>query len=252
MPEQTHDATTARGEATEPRVQREVVSFVRRSSRMNASQAKAWQRLHERWVVPVRTEQTTTSVAADQRLALDTLFGRRAPLTVEIGSGNGESLVAMAALRPDHNVLAFEVFEPQVASTLSRLDRHGVDNVRIVPHDAQAGLEHLLGPDSIDELWIFFADPWHKTRHHKRRLIGPEFAALIATRLVPGGVLRLATDWEDYALWMREVLDATAGLTNEHPGDWAPRLADRPVTRFEQRGLDAGRTIHDLTYRRLP
>lgn len=234
------------------RVQREVVSFVRRSSRMNPSQTKAWERLRDRWVVPVRTEQTTTSVAADQRLDLPALFGRQAPLTVEIGSGNGESLAAMAALRPEHNVLAFEVFEPMVASTLSRLDRRGLTNVRMVPHDAQAGLAHLLGPASIDELWIFFADPWHKTRHHKRRLINPEFTALIAERLVPGGVVRLATDWPDYAIWMREVLDATPGLVNQHPDGWAPRLATRPITRFEQRGINAGREIVDLTYRRQP
>ncbi len=233
-----------------PRVHREVVSFVRRSARMRPNQRRAWDSHHDRFVLPVPQRETSTSVASSARLDLPAAFGREAPLVVEIGPGPGESLVAMAAARPDVDVLAFEVYEPAVAQLIGGLVRTGVENVRIVVADAVAGLEHLVPEARLAELWTFFPDPWPKARHHKRRLVGPKFAALVARRLRPGGLWRLATDWEDYALTMREVLDAQPGLLREHPGDWAPRFADRPVTRFEQRGLDAGRHVHDLTYRR--
>ncbi len=219
---------------------------------MNESQQRAWQRHAAEWVVEVEQHETSTSVAEQPPLDLGTLFGRTAPLLVEIGSGTGDSLVPMAAARPDWNVLAFEVFQPAVASTLGKLAAAGVGNVRLLMHDAVGGLTHLLTPASVDEVWTFFPDPWHKTRHHKRRLVSPEFAGLVASRLTDTGTWRLATDWDDYAEWMREVLDVAPGLVNVHAGDggWAPRFADRPVTRFESRGLAAGRTIRDLTYRR--
>lgn len=230
---------------------------MRRSARMNASQEKAWQAWHASRVVPVAQGQTETSVAPQPPLDWAEVFGRRAPLLVEIGSGTGESLVSMARQHPQANVVAFEVFQPAVASTLGRMAREGVDNVRIVMADGQQGLEHLFEPASISELWLFFADPWHKSRHHKRRLVSPEFAQLVRSRLVTDGRWRLATDWQDYAEWMREVLDAAPGLVNEHldPADpehtgWAPRLELRPLTKYERKGLAAGRTIRDLTYRK--
>ncbi|MGJ6981279.1 tRNA (guanosine(46)-N7)-methyltransferase TrmB [Aestuariimicrobium soli] len=243
-----------------PRVHREVVSFVRRSDRMNPSQQKAWARHADDWLVPVATLETETSVAPDQPLDLPALFGRTAPLAVEIGTGTGESLAAMASAHPDWNILAFEVFQPAVASAMNLLGREGITNVRFVMNDAAAGLRHLLGPDSITELWTFFPDPWHKTRHHKRRLVQAEFASLVASRLVPatgdtlGGLWRLATDWDDYAEWLREVLDAEPGLVNVHAADtgWAPRLGLRPITKFEAKGLRAGRIVRDLTYARRP
>lgn len=245
------------------RVQRQVVSFVRRSDRMNPPQQKAWARHADQWLVPVTTLETETSVAPDQRLDLTALFGREAPLAVEIGTGTGESLAAMATAHPDWDILAFEVFQPAVASAMNLLGREGIGNVRFVMNDAAAGLRHLLPPGSITELWTFFPDPWHKTRHHKRRLVQPDFAALVASRLVPatgdtlGGLWRLSTDWEDYAQWLREVLDAEPALVNPHAGPdadgWAPRLGLRPITKFEAKGLRAGRTVRDLTYaRRTP
>lgn len=216
---------------------------------MNDSQIKAWERLGPRYVVDVPAGELSTTVADDARVDWEQVFGRSAPRIVEIGSGNGDSLVPMAAARPDVDFVAFEVFQPAVASTLSRIGKAGLDNVRIVIADGARGLGILFEPGSVTELWTFFADPWHKTRHHKRRLVNPTFSSVVAERLVPGGLWRLATDWEDYALWQRETLDAHPGLTNVHDG-WAPRFADRPVTKYEARGLAAGRAVRDLTYRR--
>lgn len=240
--------------AVSERVHREIVSFVRRSARMNPSQQRAWERYSPTHVVPVARRGTSTSVAEQPVPDWAAIFGREAPLVVEIGSGTGDSLVPMAAGRPEANVVAFEVFEPAVASTLSKMGREGVDNLRIVVADGAQGLATLFHPGQVSELWTFFADPWHKSRHHKRRLVSPELAATVTRQLAPGALWHLATDWEDYAQWMREVLDPFPGVENVHAaeGGWAPRLAARPLTKYERRGLDAGREIHDLTYRVMP
>jgi len=231
------------------RVNRDVVSYVRRSARMNESQQRAWDTHREAWVVQVPSGQRSTSVAADASVDWAAAFGREAPLCVEIGSGTGHAITALALARPDANLVAFEVFAPAVASTLGRLARNVATNVRVVVADGAQALSTVFGPETITELWTFFPDPWHKARHHKRRLVSAAFAELVASRLTPGGVWRLATDWADYAEAMREVLDASPGLTNCH-GGWAPRFELRPTTKYEQRGLDAGRTIYDLAYRR--
>lgn len=218
---------------------------------MNPSQEKAWATHADRLLVTVPARELDTSVHPEAHVAWASVFGREAPVIVEIGSGRGEALVALAATHPEANVVAFEVFAPAIASSLSRIARHGVENVRIVRANGAEGLEHLFAPDSLTQVWTFFPDPWHKARHHKRRLVGPEFAALVVSRLVPGGLWRLATDWEDYALSMRAVLDSAPGLVNVHHG-WAPRWPERPVTKYEARGLAAGRAVFDLTYRRTP
>lgn len=236
-------------EGPAPRVHREVVSFVRRSTRMTDSQLHARERFGDRYIVPVRTLQRDTSVAPQPPLDWDSIFGRPGELVVEIGSGNGESLVAMAKELPQANIVAFEVFEPAVASTLSRLARDGVDNVRLVVADGSDGLTTLFEDASIWQLWTFFADPWHKTRHHKRRLINTELAQSVATKLRPGGHWRLATDWAEYAEWMLETIEPVAALVNQHER-FAPRWDARPVTKYEQRGIRAGREIFDLHYRR--
>jgi tRNA (guanine-N7-)-methyltransferase len=157
----------------------------------------------------------------------------------------------MAQARPQANLLAFEVYQPAIARLLAQLARNCTDNVRIVEADAVAAMEYLVPARSIDELWLFFPDPWHKARHHKRRLLTPEFAGLSASRLKPGGRWRIATDWADYAERMRVVMDCDPGFDNLHPNGWAPRWDGRPITHFEQRGLDAGRQIFDLAYRRV-
>jgi tRNA (guanine-N7-)-methyltransferase len=232
------------------RVHREVVSFVRRSARMRAGQRAAWERHRAAYVLEVARSETSTSVHPDARLDLAAAFGREAPLIVEIGPGTGESLVSMARGRPEADVLAFEVYQPAVAQILGQLARSHVSNVRVVAADAHAGLQHLITPGSIAELWTFFPDPWPKSRHHKRRLVDAEFVGLAVERLRPGARWRLATDWTDYAEQMRAVLDAHPGLVNEHPNG-APRWAERPVSRFEQRGRQAGRDVVDLAYRRV-
>ena len=230
-------------------IHRDVVSYVRRSARMNESQQRAWDAHHDAWVVELAAGERATSVSPGARIDWTAVFGRDAPLKVEIGSGAGHAVTALAEAMPEANLVAFEVFTPAVASTLGRLARHGVENVRVVVADGAQALASVFDEGSVSELWTFFPDPWHKARHHKRRLVRPGFARLVASRLAPGGVWRLATDWDDYAEAMREVLDAEPGLVNAHDG-WAPRFAPRPVTKYEQRGLDAGRTIHDLEYRR--
>lgn len=218
---------------------------------MNESQRKAWDALAERWVIEVPVRATSTSIAPDAAVDWAAAFGRVAPLLVEIGPGRGESLVALAEQRPEVDIVAFEVFEPAVASGLARAARSGVTNVRFVVANGAEGLARLFAPGQVQELWTFFPDPWHKARHHKRRLVGPEFADLAASRLAASARWRLATDWADYAEWMRATLDAHPCFRNEHDG-WAPRWPARPVTKYEARGVTAGRSIFDLTYRRLP
>lgn len=233
---------------------RGVVSFVRRSPRMNLSQHRAMDDLAPRYLIDVPRADMSTSVAPGTRIDLAERFGRRAPLAVEIGSGVGDSLVAMAGARPDMNVLAFEVYAPAIASTMGKLDRAGVRNVRLVAADGTEGLRELVGTAALAELWTLFPDPWPKKRHRKRRLVNQAFAELVADRLEDGGLWRLATDWADYAEQMTEVLGSSPLFTNRYPdlpGGWAPR-GDRPVTRFERRGMEAGRTIRDLVWARVP
>jgi len=219
---------------------REVLTYSRRGSRFTPRQAEAWDAYAETWWV-------ADEVVDDPGFSLAGLFGREAPLIVEIGSGIGESTVALAAARPDHDVVAFEVWRPGVADTLGRIGEAGLDNVRLLSVDAVWSVEHLIAPASLAGLWIFFPDPWHKKKHHKRRLVTPAFAALAATRLAPGAEWRLATDWADYAEQMVEVLDAEPLLE----GGRVERWAERPVTKFERKGLAKDRAITDLRYVRV-
>ena len=218
---------------------REVLSYSRRGGRFTPAQQDAWDAHHFDWVVP-------DGAVDDPSFSWREVFGRSAPLIVEIGSGVGEATAALAAQRPAHDIVAVEVWRPGVAHTLGLLAEAGADNVRLLALDAVWCLENLFEPGEVEELWTFFPDPWPKQRHHKRRLVTPEFAALVASRLRPGGIWRLATDWVEYADQMRKVLDAQPRLT----GGPAERWADRPVTKFERKGLAVGRDITDLGYRR--
>ncbi|GAA1505334.1 tRNA (guanosine(46)-N7)-methyltransferase TrmB [Nocardioides humi] len=218
---------------------REVLTYSRRGSRFTPRQQAAWDRYAAEWVIPDEAVD-----APDFSWAR--WFGREAPLVVEIGGGVGEAAAALAAARPEVDVLALEVWLPGVAESLGRVGEAGATNVRFCSVDAVWTLEHLIAPDSVSELWTFFPDPWHKTRHHKRRLVNRGNAAMIASRLAPGARWRLATDWADYAEQMVEVLDAEPLLE----GGVVERWAERPVTKFERKGVAVDRTITDLCYRR--
>ena len=230
-------------------IHRDVVSYARRSARMNSAQQRAWDTYHDSWVLTVESGARATSVSPDASVDWAATFGRRAPLMVEIGSGTGHAITGLARAHPEANLVAFEVFSPGVASTLGRLARNGVTNVRMVVADGAQALPVVFAEGSLTELWTFFPDPWHKARHQKRRLVSPSLATIVASRLRVGGIWRLATDWDDYAEAMLAVLDAEPGLVNCHDG-WAPRYDLRPETKYERRGIEAGRTIHDLAFRR--
>ena len=218
---------------------RGVVSYARRGGGARSS-SQLWRRCAPRWWIP-------DSAATAPDLRVDAWFGRSAPLVVEIGSGVGEATVALAAARPQVNLLAVEVWLPGVAQTMQRMEAAGVDNIRLASVDAVSLLGEALPASSVSEIWTFFPDPWPKRRHRKRRLVDAAFARVAATRLVAGGRWRLATDWADYAEQMVAVLDAEPMLT----GGVSPRWSERPVTRFEARGLEAGHAIVDLSYRRV-
>lgn len=218
---------------------REVLSYSRRGSRFTPRQQEAWDAHAERWVVP---DEAIDRPGFD----LAEVFGRSAPLVVEIGCGVGEATGVLAAARPGCNVLALEVWLPGVAASLAEVAAAGAENVRFCSVDAVWSLQHLVPAGGLEELWTFFPDPWPKARHHKRRLVQPDFARLVASRLRPGGVWRLATDWAPYAEHMQAVLDAEPALE----GGVVERWAERPVTKFERKGLEVGREITDLLYRR--
>ena len=171
-------------------------------------------------------------------------FGRDAPICVEIGFGMGQALLDWAAAAPDMNLVGIEIYEPGIGAMLAGIEREALSNVRVLRGEAEELLEVKFLSASVAETRIWFPDPWPKKRHHKRRLIRPEFAALLADRLVPGGVLRIATDWAPYAEWIGEVLDAESALGP------AAASSKRPETRFEARGRRLGHAIREFHYQR--
>lgn len=224
-------------------------SFTRRGGRMPRTHQAAWDRHAADVVLDVPRPMGDSSTVVDPDYVLDAqaVFGREAPLVVEVGSGSGDALVVGATERPDWDFLAFEVWRPGIGHALAKMEQAAggpLPNVRVVEADAQVALRTLLPSRSVQEVWTFFPDPWPKARHHKRRIVSAEFAGTVLRLLAPRGVWRLATDWPDYAASMREVLDAHEGLRLVST-DRAPL---RPVTRFERRGVAEGRSITDLAY----
>ncbi|WP_434970094.1 tRNA (guanosine(46)-N7)-methyltransferase TrmB [Microbacterium sp. bgisy207] len=219
---------------------------------MSEAQQRAWAEVSPRMLIPVERDAASTSIREGSTIDPAAVWGRTAPLVVEIGSGQGHAIVHGASARPDANFLAIEVFRAGLARTMLDADRAGLTNLRLVEGNAPEVLEYLLPSASVDELWVFFPDPWHKKKHTKRRLVTTEFAALAASVLRPDGVLRLATDWQDYADQMRSVMDAAPGVVRAFEGEWAERYEGRVLTAFERKGVRAGREIRDLTYRRTP
>ncbi|MBK7720131.1 MAG: tRNA (guanosine(46)-N7)-methyltransferase TrmB [Simplicispira sp.] len=216
-----------------------IKSFVRRAGRTTAAQARAFEHLGPQLLLPYR-ESTLEPVA---------VFGRSAPLILEIGFGMGEATAHIASVRPQDNFLCCEVHEAGVGALLKRIAEQGQTNIRIVQHDAVEVLEHMIAPGSRAGVHIFFPDPWHKKKHNKRRLIQPALVARLASRLAPGGYLHCATDWQPYAEQMLQVLSAEPLLTNTVP-DYAPQPAYRPLTKFENRGLKLGHGVWDLIFLR--
>lgn len=217
---------------------------------MTDGQERAWSELSSRYVIDVPRADGVTSIRPDSPIDPAAVWGRDAPLYVEIGSGQGHAIVHAAASRPDVDFLAIEVFRAGLARTMLDAEKGAIDNLRLAEANAPEVLAHLLPSASVDELWIFFPDPWHKSKHNKRRLITDEFAVTAAAALRDGGTLRLATDWEHYARQMREVLDASSQFERAFEGEWAERYEGRILTAFERKGARAGREIRDLSYRR--
>lgn len=217
---------------------RTIRSFVRREGRITRGQQRA---LDELW--------PKYGIAADSFIDLDRLFGRAAPRTLEIGFGNGEALAEMAELQPDHDFIGIEVHRPGVGHLLKLLEERAIDNVRIYHADAVKVLKECLPDGSLDRVLLFFPDPWHKKRHHKRRIVQPAFIQLLGKKLKAGGTLHMATDWENYAEHMLAVMQASDDFRKcAGAGVYSPR----PVTKFEQRGRRLGHDVWDLVFERLP
>lgn len=212
-------------------------SYVLRQGRFSAAQQRAYAELMPRLGVAYRAEP----------LDFAALFGRRAPVVVEIGSGMGETTARIAAEHPDTDYLAIEVHAPGVGSLLKRVEEEGLANVRVVQHDAVEVLRDMVPAASLAAIHVFFPDPWPKKRHHKRRLLQPPFAVLAASRLAPGGQLHIATDWQEYAEHILAVLAGVPGLRNSADG-FAPRPPGRPETKFERRGRGLGHGVWDLLF----
>ncbi|MFL6714845.1 MAG: tRNA (guanosine(46)-N7)-methyltransferase TrmB [Burkholderiaceae bacterium] len=217
--------------------ERRIRSFVTRAGRLSPAQARALDTLGPRFCLPYQKTP----------LDLDAAFGRAAPTVLEIGFGMGGTTATIAAGMPEKNFLGVEVHTPGVGSLLKLIGEQELENLRLIQHDAVEVVNHMLAPQSLAGVHVFFPDPWHKARHNKRRLVQQDFVALLASRLAPGAYLHCATDWEDYAQQMLEVLGAEPSLENTAPG-FAPRPDYRPVTKFENRGLKLGHGVWDLVF----
>lgn len=222
---------------------RAIRSFVTRAGRTTPAQQRALDTLWPKYGIEHRTEP----------LALRALFGREAPCTLEVGFGNGENLLSLALAHPERDFLGIEVHRPGVGRLLLALEERGLRNVRVICHDAVEVLEKQLTAGSLAEILVLFPDPWPKKRHHKRRLIQAPFVELLTRALGSDGRLRVATDWQPYALEILSVLEAAPGLRNfAGIGRFAARPVERPPTRFEQRGARLGHEVWDLDFARAP
>jgi tRNA (guanine-N7-)-methyltransferase len=219
--------------------ERRIKSFVKRAGRMGSGQIRALQELAPKWVLPFQ----------DASPDWDAVFGRAAPRVLEIGFGMGDATAKIAASLPHIDFIACEVHVAGVGSLLQRIEEGGLTNLRILQHDAVEVLERMVLPGSLHGVHLFFPDPWHKARHHKRRLVQPPFIAQLVQRIQPGGYFHAATDWEPYAQQMLEVLAAEPQLQNTAEA-WANKPSYRPLTKFEARGLRLGHGVWDLVFQR--
>lgn len=266
-------------QAAEGTYRRQTVSFVRRGTRLQGKRQKAWDEHSAHLAVDVPRHIADTSVHPDYVFDAEAEFGRKAPVVVEIGSGLGDAVIHAAMENPDKDFLAVEVYTPGLAQTIQKIVANNITNIRVVQANAPEVLSTMLPAGSISEVWVFFPDPWHKTKHNKRRMVKDTFAPLVARVLAEGGVWRLATDWSSYAEQMLEVGNGAEEFTNIHDGErtgadspltaarlsgvdceqsdeadlaggWAPRFEGRILTSFENKAHKAGRVIFDLAFRR--
>ena len=214
-------------------------SFVLRAGRLGTGQQRALEALGPQYVLPYTA----------QMLDLDAVFGRHAPRVLEIGFGMGDATAQVAATQPATDFIGIEVHTPGVGAMLRHIGERPLTNVRLLQHDAVEVLANMIPQGSLAGVHIWFPDPWHKKRHNKRRLVQPAFVAALITRLAPGGYLHCATDWQPYAEQMLEVLNAQPGLVNAAGSGYAPRPDWRPLTKFENRGLQLGHGVWDLLFR---
>lgn len=241
MPAAIPDTPAAGGPDSDSAPHRRAIrSFVARAGRMTVAQERAWRELWPRYGL----------AETDEVLDLDAAFGRVATRTLEIGFGNGESLVALAQAHPDDDFLGIEVHRPGVGHLMLRAESLELRNIRVACRDAVEVLSRQLPDASLDAVLLYFPDPWPKKRHHKRRIVQPAFVALVASKLKPGGRFRLATDWQNYAEQMLAVVGDCAMLENEFDAGYAPRPDSRPLTRFESRGQRLGHEVWDLCFRK--
>jgi tRNA (guanine-N7-)-methyltransferase len=217
--------------------ERRIRSFVTRAGRLSTAQARALEELGPKFMIEYAKAPLDYAAA----------FGRSAPVVLEIGFGMGDTTSHIAKLMPEHDFIGVEVHTPGVGSLLKQIGEQGLTNLRLIQHDAVEVLRDMIPDQSLAGVHIFFPDPWHKARHNKRRLIQPEFVAKLCAKLAPGGYLHLATDWEDYAVQMLEVLSAEPQLQNTAAG-YAPQPSYRPLTKFENRGLKLGHGVWDLVF----
>ncbi len=232
----THDDGSNKQMLYDP-TERRIRSFVTRAGRLSTAQAKAIETLGPKFCIPYEKAPYDFSQA----------FGRTAPTILEIGFGMGDTTAKIAAGMPEKDFIGVEVHTPGVGSLLKLIGEQQLSNLRILQHDAFEVVTHMIKPDSLAGVHVFFPDPWHKARHNKRRLIQPAFVQLLVSRLAPGGYIHCATDWEDYAEQMLQVLGDEPALKNTAEG-YAPRPEYRPVTKFENRGLKLGHGVWDLVF----
>lgn len=224
------------------KVMRTVRSFVKREGRLSNRQGHALETLLPQYGLTHQSEPYD----------LETIFGRKAPIVLEIGFGMGKSLVEMAQMKPEWNFIGIEVHTPGVGACLADMADAKLENLRVIEHDAVEILRDSVADNSLSRVQLFFPDPWHKKRHHKRRIVQPEFVQLLRSKLAVGGIFHMATDWENYAEHMLEVMSQAPGYQNQSPSsDYVERPPWRPLTKFENRGQKLGHGVWDLMFEKV-
>lgn len=226
---------------TNERIRREIRSFVLRQGKITNGQQKALEELMPTYGIDYQGEQ----------ISLDEIFARKSDKIIEIGFGMGHATWQIAKNNPANDYIGIEVHLPGVGALLMQLQEYDVTNIRVIRHDAVEVLKNMIADNSIAGFHIYFPDPWHKKRHHKRRIIQAEFVELLCTKLKPSGYIHLATDWEDYAHWMLDILNKNTGLINtSKTNSYVPRPEFRPLTKFENRGIKLGHGVWDLIFQK--